>query len=274
MPDEWKVIIIDNASTDNTCALIEKDYPHFVLIKSSTNLGFGRANNIGLKLALQENAEHAFLLNQDAKISVKHIQRLVAIQRANPEYFIVSPVHLNGDGTDMDIGFASYCLPTECPRLYAEALKGDLATVYESRLGNAAAWSLSRDCLRQIGGFNPLFTHYGEDDEYRNRVLYHGYKLGIVPGTFAFHDRANRPHRNPLASLESSSLVQLLQLDGTFSFYSLSKKMGAECIKKICKFNFHDFLFILKVFFFLLRKRGKIMLAKKNTPGNLSSLHL
>lgn len=263
IPEKWKIIVVDNASTDNTCTLIEKKYPHFILIKSPTNLGFGRANNIGLKLALQEGADHAFLLNQDAKISVKHIQQLVAIQHANPHFFILSPIHLNGSGTDMDIGFASYCRPPECPHLYSDAIKGEMKTVYESSLGNAAAWLLSRKCLLTIGGFNPLFTHYGEDDEYRNRVRYHGYKLGIAPSTIAFHDRENRTPQHPLANLKPVILVQILQLDDRVSFFSLSKQLGIMCIKKLCKLKIYDFLFIMKVFFFLVRGKNEIMHIKK-----------
>lgn len=265
LPSGWKVIVIDNASMDATCEVVEKNYPHFTLIKSAQNLGFGRANNIGLSIALKEKAEHVFLLNQDAKISVEHIQRLVAVQRAHPEFFILSPIHLNGDGTDMDFGFASYCLPTTCPHLYADALKGELAEVYENSLGNAAAWLLSRDCLLQIGGFNPLFTHYGEDDEYRNRVLHHGYKLGVVPHTYALHDRANRQPKNPLIYLAPSCLTKLLNHNMSYSFFTLSKVMIKKCIEKLCVLKFDEFFFILKNFLCIMQNKEKIKKIKAIT---------
>jgi N-acetylglucosaminyl-diphospho-decaprenol L-rhamnosyltransferase len=62
------VIVIDNASTDETVSLIENLYPEVELVKRANNLGFGQANNIGLRMALDQNADFVFLLNQDAWI--------------------------------------------------------------------------------------------------------------------------------------------------------------------------------------------------------------
>ena len=59
------VVVIDNASQDRTVSLIESRYPEVRLIKSKENLGFGRANNIGMKIALKEGYDAVFLLNQE-----------------------------------------------------------------------------------------------------------------------------------------------------------------------------------------------------------------
>jgi N-acetylglucosaminyl-diphospho-decaprenol L-rhamnosyltransferase len=60
------IIAVDNASSDNTVALIKNKFAGVALIESGTNLGFGKANNIGLKRAAEDNADFIFLLNQDA----------------------------------------------------------------------------------------------------------------------------------------------------------------------------------------------------------------
>src|SRR5690606_31512456 len=57
---------------------------------------------------------------------------------------------------------------------------------------NAAGWLLSRNILENIGGFDPIFFHYGEDDNYCQRAQYHGFKIGIVPNAFLLHDREDR----------------------------------------------------------------------------------
>ena len=71
MPANWQILAIDNNSDDNCVELINKKYPFVKTIKNNKNLGFGMANNIGLKFALEKGFEHVFLLNQDAWISVK-----------------------------------------------------------------------------------------------------------------------------------------------------------------------------------------------------------
>src|SRR5574344_2140153 len=61
-------IVIDNASGDNTVAYIKEQFPNVHIIESKTNLGFAKANNIGIKYAMDNNADYVFLLNQDAWI--------------------------------------------------------------------------------------------------------------------------------------------------------------------------------------------------------------
>ena len=55
------VIVVDNASTDQSIALL-KDYKNIQLIQNNTNLGFGKANNIGIDIAIKNGADALFLL--------------------------------------------------------------------------------------------------------------------------------------------------------------------------------------------------------------------
>ena len=62
-------IIIDNNSSDKTVEYIRANYPECVILDNNKNLGFGRANNMGLSYALKNNADYVLLLNQDAAIA-------------------------------------------------------------------------------------------------------------------------------------------------------------------------------------------------------------
>ena len=63
-----QTVIVDNRSTDETVNTIRTRYPQTVLIENQENLGFGQANNIGIRYALEHEATHVLLLNQDAWI--------------------------------------------------------------------------------------------------------------------------------------------------------------------------------------------------------------
>ena len=97
-----QTIVIDNASTDSTVSHIRKNYPEVTLIENKSNIGFGQANNIGIQKALSEGAEYVFLLNQDAYLGQDCIEKLIEVHQSNPEYGILSPMHLNGNGTNFD----------------------------------------------------------------------------------------------------------------------------------------------------------------------------
>ena len=63
-----------------------------------------------------------------------------------------------------------------------------LLPIYETTFVNAAAWLISKKCLLAVGGFDPLYPHYGEDTDYIQRAQYFGFKIGIVPSVKIWHD--------------------------------------------------------------------------------------
>jgi GT2 family glycosyltransferase len=159
-------------------------------------LGFGQANNIGIKYALAQGAEYVFLLNQDAYLQEGCIETLIETHKKNTAYGILSPIHLNGQGNRLDRNFSNYINYTANPDFYSDfVLKKPLQEIYEVPFVNAAGWLLSRDILEKVGGFDPIFFHYGEDDNYCQRARFHGFKIGVVPTTFLYHDRAERPKK-------------------------------------------------------------------------------
>ncbi len=194
-------VVIDNGSTDGTMQHIERQFPEMELIKAEKNLGFGQANNVGLRIALERNIPFAFLLNQDAWVLPDTIARLVQASREHPGFGVLSPLHLNGRGDALDLQFSRYIVPDRCPGLYSDLVLGRANShPYPVHFVNAAAWLITAQCLRTVGGFNPSFFHYGEDDNYTARLHYHKMQLGIVAETFIHHDRADRSENTYMAN--------------------------------------------------------------------------
>src|ERR1700733_9544854 len=71
-----EVIVVDNASTDGSAEMVEEQFPEVVLIKSAKNLGFARANNLGIKRA---SGEYLALVNSDVLVHPDCLQRLAAV---------------------------------------------------------------------------------------------------------------------------------------------------------------------------------------------------
>lgn len=189
----YPLIIVDNASTDQTVDYIKTNYPEITLLPQSENLGFGQSNNIGISLALSKGADYVFLLNQDAYLQKGCIEKVVAVQKENSDFGILSPIHLNGKGNRLDRNFSNYVGFERNADFYSDyVLKKSLQEVYEVPFVNAAGWLLSRDILETVGGFDPIFFHYGEDDNYCQRARYHDFKIGVVSSAFLNHDREDR----------------------------------------------------------------------------------
>lgn len=184
------VVCVDNCSTDGSVEFITNAFPEVSLICNKENKGFGQANNQGIEYAYKQGAEHFFLLNQDAWVYPETVKILVETQlRYN--LGLVSPIHLNGSGQLLDHNFfESLIVRPKYNQFFHDALIGKTRDYYIPEFTVcAAAWMLSKRCIDTVGGFDPLFFHYGEDDNYFQRVLYHHQGVGVVPSSFIHHDR-------------------------------------------------------------------------------------
>jgi len=194
-----EIIAIDNGSTDGSIEFIQKNYPQIKLIVANENLGFAKANNVGIKYALEQGADYFFLLNQDAWVEKDTIEKLIKAFEQMPDAGIVSPIHLNGSKTNLDCGFANYMVNNNTPNFISDLYFNRPQQFYETQFVNAAAWLLSRKCIEKVGGFDTsVFYHYGEDDNYCQRVIYHGFKIYIATTTAICHDREERVGKRPV----------------------------------------------------------------------------
>jgi len=187
------VIAIDNDSSDGTPEYLSLKYPGVDVIKLDSNIGFGRANNIGIQRALKQGADFIFLLNQDAWIEPDTLQILLNEINTAIDIDLLSPMHLNGSGTALDFQFSRYLDPVRCPGLISDLCLRRTKSVYKISDVNAAAWFMSREMVEKVGLFDEQFFMYGEDDNYRDRVQYEGFYIGITPLTKIYHDTEDRP---------------------------------------------------------------------------------
>jgi len=186
-----KVKLIDNASSDNTLEIISKQFPEVDVTPNYKNIGFGRANNILLRKALNDGADYVFLMNQDAWVDENTIDGLVQIHRQHAEFGIISPTHLNGSGTAFDTLFGIYC--RRSPGFFSDLYLQSVKDLYPINFVNGAFWLISRECLLKTGLFDPIFPLYGEDLDFVTRARIKGFEIGVAPAYRGFHDRDNRP---------------------------------------------------------------------------------
>lgn len=245
-PCGWEVLIIDNCSSDDTVNIIENKHDFTRIIKLKNNLGFEQANNIGLKIALKENFEYVLLLNQDAYITQTNIKKMMDIIKDDPEYYIVCPLQFNGEKSDLDFAFKSYLSKLE--EFYFDLIKDDVKKVYPISFCNAACWLMSMECIKNVGGFNPAFFHYGEDDNYCARVKFHKKKIGIATESFFCHDRYKRDANNRFFDLFSKRYRQYLlyvsdpnNFKKKFLFERIFLKFGAKMLYHLILLDYKNF---------------------------------
>ena len=215
------IFIVDNGSTDGTLDLLhnlqkdggarfctgrwaESETRLVKLVESKDNLGFGRANNQGLRYAATHSYEYVYLMNEDAWLEEDTLSKLIEASKENVSFGILSPIQMTADMKRMDPRFhKKFPYPDLADKIEAKAenskligeglFENESKSVIPVEFVMAAHWLITRQCLITVGGFSPAFHHYGEDDNYINRAVYNGFAVGVVLDAKAVHDRENRP---------------------------------------------------------------------------------
>ncbi len=236
-------VVVDNGSEDDTVKHIKANYPEVILLPQEENKGFGQANNIGIAYAMQKQATHILLLNQDAAIQPDALQ--ILLQHDDGQH-LLTPIHMNGDGSCIDDNFFQNTLLSMQPEKHE---------VKEVPYVNAACWLLPAEIIRQVGGFNPLFYHYGEDNNYIQRLQYYHFEIRLISDAIVYHDREKHGNEQLYRSgvlyrklLLIATDINLTALQRWAKRHKISIQEIGHSMKK------HYFLACLKDYFAALRK--------------------
>lgn len=164
------VVVVDNHSSDATVAQVRHLLPQAEIIEAGRNLGFGRANNLGLAAV---RGEFALLLNPDARLEPGALDALLDAAQRWPEAAIVAPVLYDAPGVVGDFFRGGFGAPASRERPVPE---GDLCAEFVT----GAAMLLNLRLMRTVGFFDPWFFLYCEDDELCQRVRRAGHTIVVA----------------------------------------------------------------------------------------------
>jgi GT2 family glycosyltransferase len=102
-----EIVVVDNASTDSTAAFVRGSWPGVRLIVSDRNLGFAKANNLGVRAT---NSDLVLFLNPDTVVPPGVVDRLVSALDARPDVAIVGPRIVDGRGK-AELSFGALITP-------------------------------------------------------------------------------------------------------------------------------------------------------------------
>ena len=206
----YEIVIIDNASTDDSLALVRASElsrkltaaARLRIIENSENRGFGQANNQAFALT---DAPLLLLLNPDTEVTEGSIDRLIATVESDPRVGAAGPRLLNTDGSVQisvwrnppsawEILLSNLKLYLLLPRrVRGELLLGghwDHSRERRVPMLSGAAILLRRKVIEDVGGFDERFHMYGEDNEWCLRIVRGGWQLVFQPAALILHHGA------------------------------------------------------------------------------------
>lgn len=183
-----EIIVVDNASADGSVRLVREEYPGVRLLALAENIGFGRANNLGMEIA---GGELLFLLNPDTRVLPGCFAAMRRFMAGHPEVGMAGTAVFGDNGDRHTTVQFDYPGARYLGRRFA-ALPGTIAWL----LG--ASLVVRPEVMEQVKGFDPDFFLYGEDIDLSLRVRKAGWQLGFIEEAGIVHlggqsERATRP---------------------------------------------------------------------------------
>lgn len=187
----YEIILVDNASIDNTVNVVQNRFPDVRIIKNKENFGFGKANNIG---AQQANGEYLFLLNSDTILSSDIITPMLHFLSLNVDVAACGCNLTNGAGKPAvsyghfptytqvfsDIGFYKLYKNYYKKKL-SIALKVEEKDVFYVDYICGADILIRKNIFDKLAGFDEIFFMYYEETDLFYRLKEFGFKSAILP---------------------------------------------------------------------------------------------
>lgn len=222
-----RIVVVDNSAGDE-CAGIANRHPSVELVRPLTNVGFGRAANLGLATT-RDGAPYALILNADTEVRRGAVGALIDHLAAHPTAAIAGP-SLVDDAGDVQASCGSF--PTAFRVFLAQSglwrsarrvSRRRAAMPFRNPVGaGAVPWVLGaalmvdREAIEAVGGFDPGFHMYFEEVDLSSRLLGLRRETHFVPHATIAHVGGASTSRTagPMERLMYSSLARHVRLHG------------------------------------------------------------
>jgi GT2 family glycosyltransferase len=230
LADSLEIIVVDNASSDGTPEAIRTQFPEVILIENSGNLGFAKANNLGMA---RSRGQYVCLVNSDVVVYPGCLEQMLEVMEQHPDIGVLGPRMICADGS---IGGSVMRRPTVwnslCAALALHAIwpHSSVCSGYGVDCVSLAGledvevlggWFLlvPRAALEQVGGLDERFFMYAEDIDWSYRFAKAGWRVVYCAEAESLHyggaSSAEAPVRCYVA-MRQANLQYFLKHSGTY----------------------------------------------------------
>lgn len=204
----FETIVVDNASTDESVAMLRERFPAVRLIENGKNRGFGAANNQALRIM---TGRYALLLNSDTVLTEDAIHELFACLENHPEAAMACGQLLNADGSRQNsiavfptlltmmanMPLLEYLFPRRFPsKRYSHSAPVEVDS------GVGACLMVRKKTIDEVGMFDERYFFFFEETDWAYQMRQAGWKILHVPTAFIYHLQGQSIGRNVRSRIE------------------------------------------------------------------------
>ncbi len=191
-----EIIVVDNASTDNSVEMVKMHFSEIILLESPENLGFAKANNLGSKKA---QGDFLVFLNPDVILTEPSFEKMLCFLESHPDVGLIGPrlIYENGDFQISTGLFPKILSEFKMRRLarkvkdpaFREKLASQFETLRDVNWLTGACLMLRRSLFEHVNGFDDKLFMFFEDADLCKRVQESGLRVVYFPETEIIHMR-------------------------------------------------------------------------------------
>lgn len=244
----YKIIVFDNASTDNSAQFIRENFPKVRLIQSEKNLGFAEGNNLAIKFALDHKADYVFLVNNDTDAEKDLIEKLINTGESNDSIGIAGPavLDLKNKSSIQEMGMSIDRFG------YPFALKNaqNVSCIF---FVSGCAMMIKSELLKRIAFFDEKYFMFAEDLDLCWRAQLAGYKIAVNENAKIYHASGGSISGGVIKGSSYKTTVQRVFLREKNTLRTLIKNYGTLDMIKFVPFYVTLLLFESIFWAFILK---------------------
>ncbi len=204
----YEIVVVDNASSDGSIAMLEEEFPGVRIIKNAENRGFGAANNQAFRIM---KGRYALLLNTDTILTEQAVKALFMFMESDPSTAMACGQLLNADGTKQNsiaafptlltlfsnTALLEYLFPTRYP-----SKRHDYKEPIEIDSGIGACLMVSKNAIDEVGTFDERYFFFFEETDWAREMRSKGWKIYHVPTARIYHLQGQSIGRDVHSRLE------------------------------------------------------------------------
>lgn len=233
----YKIIVVDNDSGDNSIEILNQYKEDIILIESKENLGFSGGNNLGIKYAIDNDADYVLLLNNDTTVKEDFLDELVNKSKddigicigkilfyydKNMIWYAGGEINKYKGGTDTNA---------------FELDRGQFDNDKFITFATGCCMLISKEVINRVGLLREDYFLYFEDTDYCSRILKHGFKIRYCYKSVIYHKESVSTVRGSFNNVYYFNRNRLYfiknNLEGINKMYSYIYTIGFSLTKSI-----------------------------------------
>ena len=233
----YRVLVVDNGSTDDSVARIGAAYPEVRILETGRNLGFSGGCNVGIRCALEEGADYVWLLNNDTTVDRQALSAMVKAAEADNKIGAIGSVVYHMDCPEKiqawGGGWVSYFTGRA-----GHNLSGSANTKIQYITGTSML--VKRKALETVGLLDEKnFFMYWEDVDFSFRLRKAGFSIGVAEKSRVLHKESSSVGKNSprLDYYYNESALRFFKKNTAMSIWPILVGASGRIVKRVVQGN-------------------------------------